>query len=178
MTSDIFRWNPLKHHAGYIREQIAHFEPTGLKKQLNILGSSLMDLYYGPLPVLEIVKEVENHVRDQHLFPRNTFLGFLKKNGGFYTVILSDRSSWVLREGDDPDRYIHIHPGRHTLNTLRVKSSTLKTAIACHVALREGVIKEIDLKSINRVRKDILGLSPIKRIATDTLWDRVFKLLE
>ena len=42
---------------------------------------------------------------------------------------MPDGSAWVLRQGEEGGRYVHVHPGRRTPPTLRVRATVLKTAV-------------------------------------------------
>ena len=72
-----------------------------------------------------------------------------------------DSSRWVLRLGDEPERFIHLHPGRWSPATVRMRANVIKTAllVLAHVRLIGGDPMNRDV--INEVRQAHLGLSPL-----------------
>jgi hypothetical protein len=78
---------------------------------------------------------------------------------------ISDKSIWTLRLGNEKKRYIHIHPGRYSPLTIRVKAVTLKTTIAVRVLVEEIDSELPNLKSINEVRTSFLKLPPLKSLS-------------
>ena len=97
-----------------------------------------MDLYLGSLNPRQISNEIINKIKNFGLYTYIKYRKWLSEEGKQYKQIdLSDTSVWMLRFGNEKDRYIHIHPGRYSPNTMRVKAKTLKTAIAVNV-LAEG----------------------------------------
>ena len=60
-------FNPLKHHLGYIKDYIYHnseyendIKLTDIIRELKHLGTSVMDIYTGSLPVEIICNEVKD----------------------------------------------------------------------------------------------------------------------
>ena len=70
-------------------------------------------------------------------------------------------SRWVLRMGDEAGRYVHVHPGRWSPATLRVRANVLKTAVMvlAYAAAYGG--DPLDRALVNRVRGEFLGLAPV-----------------
>jgi hypothetical protein len=66
----------------------------------------------------------------------------------------------VLRLGDE-ERFVHLHPGRWSPATVRVRGNVLKTAflVLVHVQVHGG--DPMDRAVINAVRREHLGLSPL-----------------
>lgn len=160
--------NHIKHHLKQIEVFIRNNQddPAALKKSLLIVGNSQMDLYTGPLSIQQIDTEVTHLLKSQTHYERPFYLQWLHEQGGYQTMALSDSSVWVLREGEQEAKYVHIHPGRYSPHTLRVKASTLKTAIAA-LCIARSSSKIISLSMINDIRKDVLGLSPLRQILPD-----------
>lgn len=100
-------------------------------------------------------------------------------------VALSDGSWWIIKAGNDPERFIHIHPAKYSPATVRIRAATLKTLVAMKIFMRDTrdpqcewameltdkvfrVTKAesdcLQLGEVNRVRVHLLGLSPIKAI--------------
>jgi hypothetical protein len=61
-------------------------------------------------------------------------------------------------------RFLHIHPAKYSPFTIRVRGTTLKTVVALKTKTKLQPNKNPDLKEINSVRSEKLGLSPIKTL--------------
>src|SRR5262249_4245436 len=86
-------------------------------------------------------------------------------NSGYQTLTFPDDGTvWVLRVADEA-RYVHVHPGRWTPQTQRVRANVLKTAVLAlaHTRLHGGDPRDVQL--VNRLRVEHLGLSPMREIA-------------
>jgi hypothetical protein len=160
--------NTWKHHAGALRHRIALTIRTGetaladLASQVAVIGTELMDLYIGPLAPAEIAGHVLALLRDADLLPLAAFREWLQGNGGYRLITLApDQSSWVLRLGDEADRYVHVHPARWAPGTRRVRANVLKTAllVLAYAGIRGGDPQDVRL--VNQVRRTYLGLSPM-----------------
>jgi hypothetical protein len=75
--------------------------------------------------------------------------------------MLSDSSAWVVKRSVNDENYIHLHPGKRSELTCRVRASTLKTVIACY-AVEELPEKPHQLSAVNQIRCNWLNLSPVK----------------
>jgi hypothetical protein len=167
-------FNPWKHHAGALRRRIAEVGRggetalAGLPEQLLVIGSELMDLYTGPRSPAEIASGVLAVLTAEGRLSWDTYRPWIEEGGGFRVVTLpGDQTCWVLRLGAEDDRYVHLHPGRWTPETRRVRANVLKTAVmvlACAV-VQGGNPRDVPL--INRVRRQYLNLAPIKELAGD-----------
>jgi hypothetical protein len=180
ITSPQISFNCWKHHAGFIAEQltlvdgIKKFEE--LKSGLLLIGESQMDLYLGLLSPTEICEQIISGLRSQKIFSSKQYRDWLSKNGkDFQLLELKDTSVWTLRFGITQEKYIHIHPGRYSPHTVRVKAATLKTAILILGLRRAGEIKNIDTESLNKIRKKYLNEPPIKSISSANGTRRVLK---
>lgn len=163
-------FNCLKHHLGYIHNSILYFSNhynnlEGLSDELLNIGRSRIDLYTGKISHEEIIDFIVARLKCKKRFNKTNFKKWLGKNGeGYQTMILPDRSSWIFKWGKNEEKYIHIHPARNSINCISVNASTLKTAIACMVYIEIHGGSPYESKLINRVRKNILGASPIKKV--------------
>jgi hypothetical protein len=175
--------NLWKHHAGAIRERIAAVARSGpaalaaLAGELSIIGADLMDLYHGPLTPRRIAEGILSQLRAAGRLPPDAYRSWLDENRGYRVVTLDDGAHWVLRHGEDADRYVHVHPGRWSPGTLRVRANVLKTAVmvrAC-VAVEGG--DPLDRELINRTRQQFLGLPPIRALAESGGLREVIELL-
>jgi hypothetical protein len=156
-TSENILFNALKHHRGFICQQLQTANVTSL----HILGNSQMDIYYGSLDLNSLFREVIA------LIPADDEVSYLHwLNGGYKEITLSDTSRWVLLHGTEPGKYIHLHPARYSPHSLRVKATILKTAMAIIIA---EVVPDLD--TVNHVRRSI-SLSPVKNLdQCEHLWE-------
>ena len=90
---------------------------------------------------------------------------------------ISDGSVWVLRQGTEKEKYVHIHPGRYSPVTIRVKSGPLKTVMMV-LAFQSVTGKKAtnDLETINSIREEFLRESPVKSLNATHGINRVLKL--
>jgi hypothetical protein len=95
----------------------------------------------------------------------------------YQLVKLKDKSIWTLGLGADAERYVHIHPGRYSPHTIRVKATTLKTAILVLCSEIIGEIKTIETQTINQIRKRYLDEPPLKSFSTASGLGRLIDLL-
>lgn len=168
--------NCWKHHAGFIREQIKlAIDVDQLAFNTRFIGEGLMDLYYGDINSHKICKMIL-----AQLIPginKFEYMYWLKEEGKDFRMLkITDESVWVLRLGDDNEKYIHIHPARYSPFTLRVKGGSLKTAI-CAAVWKNKDNGNIDLDVINKIRMTYLGLSPVKSIASVPALNKIVDLL-
>ncbi|TVR74699.1 MAG: hypothetical protein EA408_02045 [Marinilabiliales bacterium] len=176
-----FMLNCLKHHAGYISDFITCYkgDPTGLEKQLLVLGKSQMDLYTGGLSPAQVTGEIKNLLGEELTASERAYLGWLGEASGRYRELsLSDGSVWILLPGKEKGRYIHVHPGRWSPDTIRVRSETLKSAIAVLIYCRIHGGDCSDLAVINEARVKLLGLSPVKEAGPRRGLGRMISILK
>ena len=101
----------------------------------------------------------------------------MEKGKEYKLTEISDSSVWALRLGKQEERYVHIHPGRYSPVTVRVKALTLKTAIAVLIMNYEKNFQLMDTQQINEVRKKILNLPPVKKFSSNSAVLRVINIL-
>ncbi len=159
-----FLFNPLKHHLGFIRNYInCRTDQPGsdtliLTRELKHLGTSVMDVYAGDMPVREICGEIENYLESRSLFTNTSYSEWTGISKDCYRIIsLTDGSQWTLKF-NDARRFVHFFPARNSRYSFRVKSNTLKSAMIYYILIGKDYITGDDL---NRVRP-LLGLSPVK----------------
>lgn len=175
-------FNCWKHHAGFITLQI---RAAGGIKSLNDLkfylvqiGDSQMDIYFGNYSPVEVSDQILNLLERKKIFSLEQYKDWLIKNGkGYQLLKLKGNSIWTLRLGENPERYIHIHPGRYSLHTTRVKATTLKTAILCLCLVNAGQIETIETVTINKIRKKYLNEPPIKSFKSASALRKTISLL-
>ncbi len=165
-----FMLNPWKHHLGHIRQQIATTAAAGeaalsrLVPQLVILGNDVTDLYLGPLSIPTLLSHLYHHlIRTGRLEP-TAYAAWLAANGGYQVVAAPDGSRWTLRLGYDAhasERYVHLHPGRYSPGTIRVRAMVLRNAIVIATYARIQSASVDDLALLNAARAKYLALPPV-----------------
>ena len=175
-------FNTWKHHAAALRRRIAACgdaaDLTALAKRLVVTGSELMDLYTGELGPGTIADKVITSLQEGGRLALESYRPWVTEAGGYRTVTFSeDESQWVLRLGDPADRYIHVHPGRWTPHTRRVRANVLKTAVMVMAHTRIYGSDPLDVKNVNAVRQSYLALSPVRSVEGDQGLGAVLALL-
>lgn len=172
-------FHPLKHHLGCIRELVQesiNLPEAQLQKALRTIGGSQLDLYIGPLTARQLSEEVILYLQQQDLLQPEAFREYLAPNG-YRICTLSDASVWALRWGVHEGRHVHLHPGRYSPHTLRVKANHLKTAIAVAAAsIKYG--QPINLELLNQVRAAWLALPPVPGYTPEEGLGKVILLLQ
>jgi len=163
-------FNTWKHHAAALRREIDKTVQAGspvldeLASQLIVMGTELMDLYMGGLTPAEIGEKVLAALQLEGRLALPAYRTWLAGSGGYGVLTFAeDGSRWVLRMGDETDRYIHVHPARWAPQTCRVRANVLKTAVMvlAHAGIHGG--DPMERSHINAVRSAYLGLAPIGR---------------
>jgi len=175
-------FNCWKHHAGFIKKQIESVRKIKdldqLKAYLLKIGESQMDLYFGKYSSLEISGYILQALHQKKIFSPRQYQDWISKEGKNYQLVeLKDKSIWTLRLGENSERYVHIHPGRYSPRTVRVKATTLKTAIFVLCFERVGKIKTIHTETVNKIRKKYLDEPPLKSFSTASGLGRLLDLL-
>ena len=176
-------FNCWKHHAGFIKKQIKFYRNEKisgeeLQKTLLVIGGSQMDLYVGKLSPKKICDEIISKLKLTDVLAFEDYKQWLFEKGNEYKLTeISDSSVWTLRLGNQEERYVHIHPGRYSPVTLRVKALTLKTAIAVLIIIHEKNFQLIDTLKINEVRKKILNSPPVKKVSSNSAVVKVMNYL-
>jgi hypothetical protein len=167
-------FNTWKHHAGALRDRIAETARRGepglreLAGRLVVLGTELMDLYTGAFTPAEIADKIVALLRAEGRLERAAYRAWVEESGGYAVVTLAeDGSRWVLRPGEEGDRYVHVHPARWAPETRRVRANVLKTAVMAlaYAAAHGG--DPLDVRLVNTVRATYLGLSKVRALADD-----------
>jgi hypothetical protein len=174
--------NCWKHHAGFITHQINTVNGIEnlelLKLNLLKIGESQMDLYLGNYSPAEISEQILGVIERKKIFTSEQYKCWLIKDVKDYQLLkLKDKSVWTLRIGDDIARYVHIHPGRYSPNTVRVKATTLKTAIFLLCFEQLGEIKSFETETVNNVRKKYLDEPSLKSFSNASGLRKMISLL-
>jgi hypothetical protein len=173
-----FVFNPIKHHLRFIKEFInintdrSRSDNISLNRDIKRIGSSVMDIYTGTLPVRSICTETGEFLLQKNISGKERFSAWAgTKSECFRIIRLSDDSQWILKFHNNPLRFVHIFPARNSRYTFRVKSNTLKTALIYIIIIGKDLVTGDDL---NKVRP-LLGLSPVKD-AIDT--EAILEMIE
>lgn len=166
-------FNPWKHHAAFLRWRIHETIAAGpaaldeLAKHLVVLGTELMDLYLGDRSPHDLGERILAQLHSDNCLSLDTYRAWIQANGGYRLLTLpEDGSQWVLRLGDEAERYVHVHPARWAPQTCRVKANVLKTAvmILAYTGIHGG--DPLDRALVNQVRRGYLDLPPLGRALT------------
>jgi len=179
-------FNCWKHHSGFIKKQISLCKkPEDIETLKTILlkvGGSQMDLYFGKSSPQFISKSIIKFLETSELLNKEKYNEWLKTDGKDYRLFKmndpsADGSIWTLRFGVTPKKYVHIHPGRNSPNTIRVRAVTLKTAIFVLSWRKINKSEKIDLSIINSLRKKYLNEPPLKKFSNNSGLGKILNLL-
>jgi hypothetical protein len=167
-------FNAYKHHAGALRRYIAEAVSRGeaglaeMASRLVVIGTELMDLYTGSMTPEAIAERILDQLKRAGRLELSAYKKWLCEQGCYGVVTLEEDSScWVLRLGDEGGRYIHVHPARWKPYTRRVRANVLKSAVMVLAYVRAHGGAATDVKLVNAVRRQYLGLAPVKELAGD-----------
>ncbi|MFC2125138.1 hypothetical protein ACFLU5_10025 [Bacteroidota bacterium] len=176
-----FIFNCWKHHFNFIIEEISIAKASQSKDRLlrglKKIGSSQIDLYIGGITAEMITRQISVKLERMNLMDPIPYLQWIHGNPDQYQKIqIDDGSWWTMKEGNLSGRHIHIHPGRYSLHTIRVKATVLKTVITL-VFLSEKYNDGIpDVNEINQARINILDLPPVKNVKENSEFMSVLKM--
>ena len=175
----------MKHHREFIKVQINKTVKGGdkalqkLPAQLVKIGDSLLDLYTGVLNPRDISILIQNELKKLNVFNRLSYEEWIVNSGNDYQILyLTDSSFWTLRISKEKGRYIHIHPGRYSPHTIRIRSLTLKTAIVVLTWAKIHKVPPLDISIINHVRTKLLNASPVKFVSAKDGLGKIILMLE
>ena len=160
-------FNPYKHHFHFLLNEIKRWkqcEWAEISKELLPIGNNLVDFYTGTLSIHEICTETLYFFRNQKIVLRDDFIKWLQTSE-WKKIELSDHSKWLIKCGNDDERFIHVHPAKFSMHSVRVRATTLKTVIAlmvCEITI--SPVHKNNLLAVNTIRKEKLELSPIKSL--------------
>lgn len=165
-TPVFVRFNARKHHFSFLRSRIIQWSQMEWDKvieELQQLGNNQFDVYTGKLSVDAIRHETACQLSERKIETGDDLRKWLGTKG-YRTLLLSDYSRWIVRECESAGFLAHVHPGRNQPLARRIKASHLKTAIALIYELKNEAFlcDRLTTDQINAVRKEKLGLSPVK----------------
>lgn len=176
--------NCWKHHKEFIQYRIRRVVMEGEDafqippSQLVTIGNSLLDLYTGLLNPYDISIQIKSELKKRSIVRKQSYEKWIKDSKNNYqTIYLPDSSFWTLRLGQK-ERYIHIHPGRYSPHSTRVRALTLKTAITVLAWSKIHKSSPFNINIINHVREEILKASPVKTVSKKYGLGKVISLFE
>lgn len=156
------RFNPLKHHRNFMLSTLTSRSPEEIKGLLEPVCNNYNDVYTGALSPTAIGKEIIRILTKEKVLRKDDFDRWLKINNGYRKLSLEDGSEWIVRLGNEDERYIHLHPSRDGKHTVRFKGSSLKTVFLMKTMQKDSA-ETITLERVNQARL-LVGLSPIKKL--------------
>ncbi|MGE5394049.1 MAG: hypothetical protein ACM3P1_04845 [Candidatus Saccharibacteria bacterium] len=156
------RFNPLKHHRKYILRLLQNASSEMITDLLDPVCNNYIDLYTGSLTSIEIAQEVIAVLKSMGVLDAEKFIPWVEANHGYRKITLSDHSEWIVRPGNESERFVHLHPSRTGPFSVRFKGSTLKTICLLKINI-SGSEKTPSLAIVNRVRHQV-GLSPVNKL--------------
>jgi len=152
---------------GYVKETLIsndlyNFSHLKIHEIIEYIGNTNVDFYYGSLDPNNISNQIISRITAEIDLNIDNFKEWVRSiDSDYKEIILSDGSSWTIRLGQIDNRFIHIHPSRYSKKTIRVKSSTLKTAVAFFYNYGFSA-ENISVEKINYIRHKIVKLPPFK----------------
>lgn len=160
-------FNAHKHHFRFLLEKIEtwkYIEWKHVEPEILLIGENLLDFYTGHLTVDNIVSECIQYFSSREILEKTKFTKWLYP-AEYRKITLGDSSEWVIKLGNDTEKYIHIHPAKKSPQTIRVRASTLKTVVTLLIQnVSISAQPNENLKLLNNIRTELLKLSPIKSL--------------
>lgn len=170
MTVEIpfpIQYNPYKHHFRFLLTELAVWQNSNWSVTENAMltiGNNLFDFYLGYLTPGQVCTASLNFFKTNNISTETDFYNWLDQSE-WKKITLHDESEWLIKRGNQAERYIHIHPAKFSQHTIRVRAATLKTVLAlCVHKIPIQKDMEINLQSVNQQRISFLKLSPIKSL--------------
>ena len=172
-------FNTYKHHFHFLLEILPlwqHFSWEKVENEIKVIGENLIDLYLGNLDVEQIYNECITYIESINIHNKTGFDNWLLPHQ-YKKIVLSDGSTWILKSSINKQKYIHIHPGKYSTRSIRVRGTTLKTALTVmYFAICTNNLNQIDLRFVNLIRSKYLGISPIKSLQHNQGLKRILDL--
>jgi len=121
------RFNAFKHHRNYILGILESTSPEVIIDLLDPVCNNYIDIYTGTMSPADIVYAIIKILQSNQVFQEDDFTRWVDSKNGYRQISLDDGSEWIARRCNKAERYIHLHPAREGLFSLRFKGSTLKT---------------------------------------------------
>ncbi|MDP2338344.1 MAG: hypothetical protein Q8N05_18215 [Bacteroidota bacterium] len=156
------RFNPIKHHRNYILRVLESASPEEIINMFNPVCNNYIDIYTGTMTPDAIGHAVIDILKSNQVIRSADFTRWVASKNGYRQIKLQDGSEWVVRKGNEVERYIHLHPARYGPFVIRYKGTTLKTAYLLKTGVKDFQ-ETLLLERVNRIRNQI-GLSPVKKL--------------
>jgi hypothetical protein len=118
------RFNPLKHHRNFLLRLLNTDSPEMIINLLDPVCNNYIDLYTGSLTFQEITLQVIDLLKSMGVIDPKEFVHWVNGNRGYRKLTLIDGSEWIVRTGNESERFVHLHPSRTGPFTIRFKGST------------------------------------------------------
>jgi hypothetical protein len=156
------RFDPFKHHRNYIQGILNTASADEIIDLLSPICNNYTDIYTGSMDPVSICDAVISMLKSNRCLLADDFTRWIASKNGYRKIKLEDQSEWIVRKGDQADRYIHIHPARTGPFNIRFKGTTLKTVYMLKTSTN-GLREQPSLEMMNQIRRQI-GLSPVKKL--------------
>lgn len=160
-------FNTHKHHFQFLKRQIENWKANDwheVQMEMKCIGENLLDFYTGNMDVKQICEECLFYFWHENINDYASFKKWLGTNE-YRKIQSSDKSKWIIKEGMDMSRYLHIHPAKYCVQTHRIRAITLKTVLALEVqSITISKNMKENLNQVNCIRKNYLQLSPVKSL--------------
>jgi hypothetical protein len=174
-------FNTHKHHFKFLLGRIEIWKNTDwnhAESELLAIGENLLDFYTGNLTIEDICAECIHFFKSNNITNKIDLTNWLNPLE-YRKIKLSDSSEWVVKEGKDPVRYLHIHPAKQSVHTIRVRAATLKTVLGVMIKTDDiSAHLNENLNTVNNIRNAYLHLSPVKSLQRNKgilkLWELFF----
>lgn len=161
------QYNPYKHHFRFLLSEITEWQNSDwivTEKAMLSIGTNLFDFYLGNLTPEQICKASLHYFETKNITTETDFSNWMG-NSEWKKITLPDESKWLIKKGNQADRYLHIHPAKFSKHTIRIRATTLKTVLTlCVHKIPILDDTELNLQAVNQQRILYLQLSPIKSL--------------
>jgi DNA-binding ferritin-like protein (Dps family) len=161
--------SPLKHYLPFIRDfvnsrnmDINDPRLKELTREIKHIGTCVMDIYTGELPLEVIFHETLDFLERNKVGTKDDYMKWAGTDFNDFRVIsLSDTSRWTMKYHNSENRYVHIFPARSSPHSFRIKANTLKSAILYMIVIGRDYVSDDDLNAA----RALAGLSPVREVA-------------
>jgi hypothetical protein len=169
-------FHAFKHHLITVQDWLQTYSGKwnkDLQRMLLSIGSSQLDFYTGNLSVNEIKLFVTEYLRLKNIDDIEAYRNWIYEEADYRLITLPDNSGWTLRflAGES---FVHLHPSRYSLHTMRIKANVLKTCICALIFTNRH---QINNAILNYYRQKYLLLPPMNEKIVHSEVEKVLALL-
>ncbi|GEM_PF-2566759 len=172
-------FNSFKHHIQWVHDLVQNYTDADLGALIREFqkGNNLFcDYYFGQKNISDVIQGATEYLKDRNVFEKDRFLRWLQKSSGKYRNFqLDDGSEWTLLVAEQDQYFVHLHPARYSIYTIRVRFLALKTAILLKLFCNSV---EPDVQTLNWIRTEYLQASPLKINSSFSHIKKVLNLFE